>query len=244
MINITVCTITMDNDSELFKTLNSIEYQSQMPSSVVVKDGVLRNRPLFLSNFSFYINYISLDDSGIYDAMNQAWQATDNSYLLFLNSGDVFHTAHSIERLHISIPRSNFPDLYLACWSHQNTISLFEPSLSPLYFSHQSVVYKKKLHRDLGPYMTIKDFHSADYLFFMQVVMNPSYRCFLDPSLCLSSIDPFGTSDSLKTRLFVSCIRVIGGQENRLVLVLYSVFHPLYHRLRLIVFQLCSLLRL
>lgn len=243
MINITICTVTMNNDDDLYDTLSSIEKQSKKPSVVIVKDGITRIPPLFISEFSYSINYLSSVDTGIYDAMNQALKASDDSYLLFLNSGDVLHSSKSIESLYAYILHLNCPDLLLTSWVHQNTSALFKPSLQPLYFSHQAAVYQKKLHDDLGPYITLKNFHSADYFFFMQVVTNSLYRSRCLPSLCLSSIDISGISNSLKTRMFVSCIRFIAGQENRFSLAIYALLHPVFYYLRVVIFHFFILSR-
>ena len=89
----------MNNDDDLYYTLSSIENQTQKPSVVIVKDGVKRSPPSFFSEFSYSINYLSFLDTGIYDAMNQALKASDDSYLLFLNSGDILYSSKSIERL-------------------------------------------------------------------------------------------------------------------------------------------------
>ena len=50
MINITICTVTMNNDDDLSDTLSSIENQSKKPFAVIVKDGVQRMPPLFISD--------------------------------------------------------------------------------------------------------------------------------------------------------------------------------------------------
>ncbi|CAK6687508.1 glycosyltransferase [Synechococcus sp. CBW1107] len=245
MINLTICTVTLNNDSELLKTLSSIENQAIKPDLVVIKDGVKRSPPSFIEEYSFLIRYLSTADTGIYDAMNQALKASNDSYLLFLNSGDVLNSPNSIKHLHSSILSLNYPDLLFTSWSHQNQPFWFTPSLYPLYFSHQSVVYQKRLHHDLGPYITIKNFHSADYFFFMRALSSSSsYTCQLAPSICLSSIDNYGTSNSLKTRMFVSCIRFIAGQENRYTVAFYAIFHPLLYYFRSAILKSLLCLRL
>lgn len=239
----TICTITLNNDHDLIRTLDSIDSQTLKPHFVVVKDGALRPRPSFLDKYDLNIHYHQSLDRGIYDAMNQAIYFSPDSYLLFLNSGDILHSTLSLNLLFTKITQyTDSPDIIFTGWSHQNSGAIFAPMLNPLYFSHQAVIYRKSLHFQHGTYVDAHNFHSSDYLFFA-ILCASNHKIIFLPSMITSSIDPFGTSNSAKTRLYVSCIRCLFGQEHRSSLAIISLLHPLYCHIRSWIFNLLSFFR-
>ena len=169
---LTVITITFNNDTELISTLDSIEVQNIKPF-VIVKDGYIRSRPAFLNHFSLDIRYISSIDSGIYHAMNQALDYVTTEFVTFLNSGDSYSDANSLSLFRdvLTVHRSRSYDIYFFPWTHYNvsTGRIYTPSLSPFRFNHQAVVYKTSLHATYGYYSILSNFTASDFLFFLTI---------------------------------------------------------------------------
>lgn len=244
--SLTICTVTYFNDDDLKATLSSINYQSAKPAKVIVKDGQTRPIPPFISLYELQIDYIAGPDKGIYDAMNKALQNVATEYVLFLNSGDELSSNSSLSLLlpHLDFSLTNkiLPDVLLLPWRIKETQKICFPSLKPLIFNHQSVVYRTSLHADLGPYLRLNKFTAADYLFFYSC-MNCDYQFAILDSSVFSQIDPNGASSSLRTPVFVAAIHFMGGAGSRLKLVAVCLLHPSYHWLKFFASAIVSLFK-
>jgi hypothetical protein len=236
-LGLTICTITYNNDPDLYSTLQSVEKQTLLPYQLIIKDGCVRNAPLFLHGFSFDIIYLPGPDRGIYDAMNHCIDRLTSSFVLFLNSGDVLHSDCSLADASAFIESQSTPsDIYFFGWSHIHSLKLFKPNSDPFYFNHQSVVYHHQLHLAFGRYLAIPGFTAADYLFFSSILY--STTCLASFSnIPIAAVDALqGASVNLNTRLYVACIRFLFRRSSRMSLLFVGLFHPLF-RLLLSYFQ-------
>lgn len=88
--------VCLNPGNKLKSTLESIKGQTFGDYEVIIKDGLSSDGSLDAvkeaAKFPF-LRIIEKKDAGIYDAMNQAVQASRGRYIYFLNCGDVFrHT--------------------------------------------------------------------------------------------------------------------------------------------------------
>jgi putative colanic acid biosynthesis glycosyltransferase len=102
-MKVTVITIVYNDEDGILRTLNSIPVSNgNIEIEIVVKDGGSTDRTVsIIKSFSEHRSIIfkSENDSGIYNAMNQAAKMAllDSDYIIYMNSGDEFtSTASSI----------------------------------------------------------------------------------------------------------------------------------------------------
>ncbi|MCM1261807.1 MAG: glycosyltransferase [Butyrivibrio sp.] len=95
---ISILVVCLNPGNKLKETLDSIRIQTYQNYEVVIKDGLSSDNSLsFIKNASDLgmgfpnLRLIEKKDSGIYDAMNQAVEASEGKYIYFLNCGDVFY---------------------------------------------------------------------------------------------------------------------------------------------------------
>lgn len=93
---LSIITVALNNLDGLKKTLDSINSQNichpEAIEWIVVDGGSFDGTYEFLRdlNVDFPFIYLSENDKGVFDAMNKGIGLSNNKYLLFLNSGDVF----------------------------------------------------------------------------------------------------------------------------------------------------------
>ena len=107
MIKFTVVTCTYNAASVLQRTLDSIQRQTYCNIEHIIMDGGSRDRTLQLvkayqhrnavGESSHEIVVISEPDKGLYDAMNKSIDRATGDYLVFMNAGDTFPTADTLE---------------------------------------------------------------------------------------------------------------------------------------------------
>jgi glycosyltransferase involved in cell wall biosynthesis len=89
--NITVITVTFNNEIGLQKTLSSLAGLTEKPIEVIVIDGVSKdNTKCVVNDYSTVLNirFISEVDDGIYDAMNKGLRMVKTKLVHYLNGGD------------------------------------------------------------------------------------------------------------------------------------------------------------
>lgn len=93
MKKISVITINRNNAAGLQKTINSVVSQASFDFEYVVVDGLSTDNSLaVIKDYEEKIDrWLSENDKGIYNAMNKGLAMATGEYVIFLNSGDVFH---------------------------------------------------------------------------------------------------------------------------------------------------------
>ncbi|MBR1468529.1 MAG: glycosyltransferase, partial [Prevotella sp.] len=107
MIKFTIITCTYNAAGVLQRTLDSVLEQTCHHIEHLIIDGASKDATLQLANDYKQrsdeeenlreIRIISEPDNGLYDAMNKGIGLATGDYLLFLNAGDVFPSADTLE---------------------------------------------------------------------------------------------------------------------------------------------------
>lgn len=105
----TVVTVTFNAEKTLERTIESVASQTYRNIEHLIVDGLSTDGTLSLvqeyaednsvNANPHDIRFIREPDSGLYDAMNKAIDNATGDYLIFLNAGDRFHSADTIERV-------------------------------------------------------------------------------------------------------------------------------------------------
>ena len=91
-MKLSVLVVSLNAGEALLKTVNSILEQQNAEFEIIVKDGGSKDGSIERLPKNERIRVIVSEDSGIYDAMNQAAQYADGEYALYLNCGDLFYS--------------------------------------------------------------------------------------------------------------------------------------------------------
>lgn len=89
---ISIITITYNAESTLGPTLESVATQTFGDYEHLVIDGASTDGTLALARQYEGVRILSEADNGLYDAMNKGLSLARGRYVLFLNSGDTFHS--------------------------------------------------------------------------------------------------------------------------------------------------------
>ena len=97
MSKINIITVSDGNLNALKKTMNSIDCQTfkKFKNIIVSKKKIKKIDNKFKKNRVFIIK----KNSSIYDAMNFGLKLSNKKYIIFLNSGDVFYSNKSLEKI-------------------------------------------------------------------------------------------------------------------------------------------------
>lgn len=108
-----IITVTYNAADTLPATLASVKEQTCGMYEYIVMDGVSTDRTLKLAIDAGIprARIYSSPDKGLYDAMNKAMALATGQYLIFLNSGDAFHSPDTLEHLARLITDNDFPGI-------------------------------------------------------------------------------------------------------------------------------------
>lgn len=93
-----IITITYNAATTLPATLHSVAMQGFKNYEYIVVDGASKDGTVRLVEESpLQVRMISEPDKGLYDAMNKGIKMAVGRYLIFLNAGDAFHSADTLQ---------------------------------------------------------------------------------------------------------------------------------------------------
>jgi glycosyltransferase involved in cell wall biosynthesis len=160
---ISVVTINLNNKVGLEKTISSVISQTYKNVEYIIVDGGSTDGSLsVLERNSEKIDLcISEKDTGVYNAMNKAITKANGDYILFLNSGDYFSSADSLEKIFgYSIDSYDiiYGDMFLET-GEQLSSKIYQDKLPFSYFffhleslPHPSTLIRRSLFQKVGLY--------------------------------------------------------------------------------------------
>lgn len=91
-----IITINYNDKEGLKRTINSVLYQTNTDYEFIIIDGGSADGSIdIIKEYEDHISYwISEKDKGVYHAMNKGVAQAHGDYLIFMNSGDSFHTSN------------------------------------------------------------------------------------------------------------------------------------------------------
>lgn len=108
-----IITVTWNAEKTIGATLDSVKKQTCRLFEYIVMDGASSDRTLKLAINAGIpeAKIFSSRDKGIYDAMNNAMEQACGDYLIFLNAGDTFHSAKTLELIAETIMNNDYPGI-------------------------------------------------------------------------------------------------------------------------------------
>ncbi|MBM9590257.1 glycosyltransferase [Leptospira sp. 201903075] len=173
---LSIITIVLNNRHFLEYTIQSVIEQDFKDFEFIIidggsTDGTLEVVEKYKSNIDVFV---SEKDSGIYNAINKGIGYAKGEWLNILNSGDRLYSSKTLSQVFKGkIPESKsvlFGDWFL-CPLLKNS-----KELRPGYANyergellHQSILYKRSLHKQHGLYIETKKLIISDYIFFLSL---------------------------------------------------------------------------
>lgn len=104
----TIITVTYNAEAVVRRTLQSVQGQTCRDFEHLIIDGASTDATVSIAQ-SFGCKVFSEPDRGLYDAMNKGIVRAKGDYLIFLNAGDAFHSADTLQQVatHIYNTRAN-----------------------------------------------------------------------------------------------------------------------------------------
>jgi len=228
---ITIIVVVKNNKIGLRKTLLSLSDQSLQKFNVIIIDGQSTDGTLdyvseYIDTFQS-LKIISEPDRNVYHAMNKGVNLSNDQFLIFLNSGDIFFSNETYNIISLAIINDNsHHDVY-----YGNSVIRFpycdefrDCDIFSNRFIHQSIVYKRSLHSLHGLYIDSPPLTISDYIFFKN--LNP--LSFKKINEAISINESGGISDSIKSfRQFIFFNYLYGDISFYRMLCIFTL-HPFY----------------
>jgi glycosyltransferase involved in cell wall biosynthesis len=108
---ITIITSTFNCKNDLLKTINSVKSQKYPNVQWIIIDGLSTDGTVDLikQHNDIIDQYISEEDSGIYDAWNKSFKFINGDWVIFLGAGDSFFNEYSLQKFWKMVPE-NYKD--------------------------------------------------------------------------------------------------------------------------------------
>ncbi len=108
-----IITVTYNAGKVLENTLLSVLSQSYRHIEYILVDGASKDNTMeIVDKYRDRLQtVVSEPDKGLYDAMNKGIALATGDYLCFLNAGDCFHEADTLQQMVLSIPGTELPDI-------------------------------------------------------------------------------------------------------------------------------------
>lgn len=216
MPKISICTICLNAEKEIYSTINSIIKQTYTDYELIIKDGISKDKTLEIiyeiakKNPDVSIRVISQKDSGIYNAMNQAISFAQGDYCIFINSGDAFYDCNSIMSILPYLNNNNeiiYGDSVVKYGSHyaiwSANISIIKEQMP---FCHQACLIKTAL---LKRYQFDENFKiAADYDLILRLFIDGHKFVGIHTNISIFSLDGLSSTNytyRLSERYKVRC---------------------------------------
>ena len=215
---VSIITINRNNADGLRKTLASIFAQSFSKFESLVIDGAsIDGSRKIIKEYASKIQYsVSEPDSGIYNAMNKGIKVAKGKYCLFLNSGDLLPTVHTLASIVKFNPSAEivYGDILIDDGKQQILGKMPEHLTVDLFVErelwHQAFI-KRGLFSTYGQYD--EGFrYAADYAFYLKVIVRRKVTTQYIP-IPFAIFNTFGEGSSSGNRLLVQREREVAKRK-------------------------------
>jgi len=225
-----------NNELGITNTIESVISQDYDNLEYIIIDGGSTDRTCqLIDSYGKKIDFFLTEpDDGIYDAMNKGIHISKGDFLLFMNSGDVFNDSKSLSYAMNLHEESKTHQIIMGGWlrrENQNQLVYCRPSIENCYFNHQAVVYSKSLHTLIGEYISIPNFQTADYMFFLTCIYHRQVDVKITNTI-IAIIDLKGVSNSPYNIYQKISIDFICGRSSKFFLIIVLFFYPIYRQFK------------
>jgi len=215
---ISIIVVSLNTKIDFLKTLHSIQEQKFDNYEVIVVDGGSTDGTIeeIERNKEFISKYITQKDKGIYDAMNKGIDISIGSWIIFLNSGDIFFNNKVLENINFGnlknkeiifgetlVDNNNIK--YLVNSKKFNNKTVIMPFCHQSCFVRSDVLKKEKFSLEYKI--------SADFDFFLKCYLKNMN--FFNSNLIISQIQAGGLSDRFRQNVLKENISILKTNEKK-----------------------------
>lgn len=187
-VRFSIITVSYNAEETIKDTINSVLSQTFEDFEIVVKDGLSTDNTISMIPKDRRILLISQKDNGIYDAMNQAIEASQGEYLIFMNCGDTFDSSDVLLNVDKFISENPGIDIIYGNYVVNGDVRIQPKILTDFYLfrtplCHQSMIIKKELFDEIGFY-DLRYRILADYNFTQKAWWNGKKFEYIDLVVC------------------------------------------------------------
>lgn len=222
-MKISIITICYNSEKEIEKTIKSIISQTYKNIEYIIIDGGSNDDTLNIINKykqKYNITLISENDNGIYDAMNKGLDMATGKYVNFMNSGDYFYDANTIE---YTLPFINNEDIIYGntkvLYKNFNNIKNYH---KPKYIwmgpvNHQSSFIKTSINKKYK--YNINNKLVADFEFFLKVYYSGGVIKKIDKTIAIYSND--GISQKMSMQVIKDAHKTVKKYKKGIIIDIY-----------------------
>jgi glycosyltransferase involved in cell wall biosynthesis len=226
---VTVITVVRNGEEYVERTINSVINQTYENKEYLIVDGYSTDRTLdIVRTYDQRLDYwISEPDRGVYDAMNKGIDLATGTWLIFINAGDVFFDEQALEKI-VQQVSDDVDLLYSDTWFHGTRSRTVHCDHRKMRIIHQSLLYRKSLHEDVGKYLVSGGVTISDYIFFNLV----TDRGWKKVGHMIARCDDRGISAHSRTLYQKLAVDLIFQTKGRLTVALLLLLYPFYKALK------------
>lgn len=214
---ISIITVTLNAQKNIEKTICSVFDQNKIDGvQYTVIDGGSTDATLSILKEKFPdVRVISISDTGIYDAMNQAISLVNGKYIIFLNSGDIFCDKNALQSyLDDCSKNSDVISSFYKVNSREFKCDISKAKISNVIYgmpiSHQTLCIKKVILDKIG--FDLKYRIGADYDQLIKLKSLPRLTFSCIPRV-LVEMEPGGLSDTKRFESLSEQIKILRSHK-------------------------------
>ena len=224
---ITVITVVYNGAKYLEDTIKSVINQTYPNVEYIIIDGGSKDGTIdIIKKYEDYIDYwVSEPDKGIYDAMNKGIDLATGQWINFMNAGDRFYDKNVLKVIYEDLKKNNIDADFIYSDTMIDGVNFCKCDISKNRIIHQSLIYKRDLHNNIGLYLVYENLYLSDYIFFLLGKNKKWYKT----KHIISEYNTLGTEKKfiihLKQRVGVD---LLFNNITRLHAILMLSIYPLY----------------
>jgi glycosyltransferase involved in cell wall biosynthesis len=226
---VSIITVSLNCEGVIEGTIKSILAQTYSAKEYIIVDGGSTDGTVdVIERYKDLLaRWVTERDEGVYDAMNKGIGLASGEWLIFMNAGDVFCDEHVLGRA-ISQAADDIDLLYSDTWLHGARNRLFVCDHLRMRIIHQSLLYRKRLHEEVGAYLVAPGVTISDYLFFNLVAHKRWKKVDRPIAIC----DDSGISSHSRTLYQKLAVDLVFGSRGRLQVSMLLALYPFYKILK------------
>jgi glycosyltransferase involved in cell wall biosynthesis len=212
------------NDKDYIeRTIQSVLNQSYNELEYIIVDGCSVDDTLnVIQKYKNKISNVIIEtDNGIYDAMNKGLRAASGDWVLFMNCRDTFADNDVLDRIFSKLYDTDF--IYSDTLMSDGELAVCDIDANRII--HQSLIYKRAIHDEVGFYVSKAGFTAADYLFFQLA----KHKKWVKTDVVISIFEKGSYSSRIDHFKQKIAIDIMFGNVNKYFGCAIIVFHPIYN---------------
>lgn len=227
-----IITVTLNSGKALEKTVASVSAQDFSDYEHLIKDGGSEDSSVLAIFLNPKARLITSPDQGIYDAMNQALEACQGRFVIFLNAGDVLADRMVLRKIADRL-REKETDLLYGCVVQDGVRLNYPEILSEWYMVRNSICHQAWVLRR-SSCLAVGGFNLdyrvlADHYMLLDLICNHqiSYQFFKDSIVSLAPMGFSAVNWRLKREERNRMVAFFfGGLRGRLLRLMHAATFP------------------